>query len=400
MTILNVMVIACILIQVFFIFQIFHHYKYVLKKFSKKHASYRPKVALIVPCKGIDTAFDENISSFYRLDYDGFELVFVVESKEDPAYERLAALKDQFQNRTRAFNVRVLVAGVAASGSQKLHNLLYGCQTAQKDVEIFAFADSDACIRSDWLGLLVYPLRKENHGVSTGYRWYIPLKNNLPTLALSAMNAKVAQLLGPTVFNCAWGGSMAVRVDTFKKLGMDKIWRNAISDDLTLTREVKKSKRRVIFVPGCLVASYEQTNWPSLLEFARRQFVITRVTVPSTWWFGFVISAFSVFGLWGFAGLAVYSYLTGSQYRQVFLAAAIIFFAGQLIRAFWRQKMISEIFSADWPRMKIAAMADIIAFPLWSLILFIFIISSSFGRTIKWRGVRYKLTGPTEVIRL
>lgn len=400
MTVLYIIAIACILIQVLFVYQIFQHYRYVLKKVARKYTSYRPRVALIVPCKGIDTAFDENIGSFYRLDYDNFELIFVVESCEDAAYNQLLGLKERFQDHSKAFKTRVLVAGIATEGSQKLHNLLYACRDAEKDVEVFAFADSDACVRKDWLSFLVYPLRKAKHGVASGYRWYVPLENNFATLALSAMNAKVAQLLGPTIFNCAWGGSMAVRVDVFRRLGIDKVWQNAVSDDLTLTREVKKAKLKVIFVPGCLVASFEQIDWRSLFEFVRRQFVITRITVPGTWWFGLVSSVFSVLGLWGFTGLAIFSYLTGSEYRQVFLTAAIVFLAGQITRAILRQKMIFRLLAAEAAKMKIAATADIVATPLWSLILFICIISSSFGRTINWRGVKYKLTGPTEIVRL
>ncbi|MGB8226929.1 MAG: glycosyltransferase family 2 protein [Sedimentisphaerales bacterium] len=399
MAFLHIIAVVCIIIQVLFVFQIFSHYKYVLKKFAKRH-NYRPKVALIVPCKGIDTAFDKNISSFYQLEYDNYELIFVTESSEDAAYSHLLGLKDRFQNRSKAFKTSVLIAGMADQGSQKLHNMLYACGNAGKDAEVFAFADSDACLRGDWLGHLVYPLRKEKHGVSTGYRWYVPLKNNLATLALSAMNAKVAQFLGPTIFNCAWGGSMAVRVNTFKKLEMDKIWRKAISDDLTLSREAKKAKLKVIFAPGCLVASYEQTNWRNLFEFARRQFIITRVTVPGTWWFGFFSSVFSVLGLWGFTGLAIFSYLNGLEYRQTFLTAAIIFLAGQTIRAFLRQKMIFRLLAAETAKMKAAALTDIIGGSLWSLILFFCILSSAFGSIITWRGVKYKLTGPTEVIRL
>lgn len=400
MTFLHIIAVVCIVIQVLFVFQIFNHYKYVLKKFAKRHNTYRPKVALILPCKGIDTAFDENIGSFYQLEYDNYELIFVTESSEDAAYNHLLDLKDRFQNRSKAFKTSILVAGIATQGGQKLYNMLYACGKAEKGVEVFAFADSDACPRSGWLGHLVYPLRKEKQGVSSGYRWYVPLKNNLATLALSAMNAKVAQLLGPTIFNCAWGGSMAVRVDTFKKLEMDKIWQKAISDDLTLSREAKKAKLKVIFAPGCLVASYEQTNWRNLFEFARRQFIITRVTIPGTWWFGFFSSVFSVLGLWGFTGLAIFSYLNGSEYRHTFLAAAAAFLAGQMIRAFLRQRMIFRLLAAETAKMRAAALADIIGGPLWSLILLFCIISSSFGRIINWRGVKYKLIGPTEVIRL
>jgi hypothetical protein len=48
--------------------------------------------------------------------------------------------------------------------------------------------------------------------------------------------------------------------------------------------------------------------------------------------------------------------------------------------------------------MKPAMAVDISLCWLWSLLLLLFIISSSFGRTITWRGIKYKLLGPTETI--
>jgi ceramide glucosyltransferase len=400
MTFLSTIAIIFIILQILFVFQIFRHYRYVLKKFAEKHITYRPKVALIIPCKGIDTAFDKNIGSFYRLDYDDFEIIFVTESTEDAAYNRLLDLKKRLESTSRAFRTRILVAGLAAEGSQKLHNLLYACRSIEDDIKVFAFADSDICVNENWLSSLVYPLRKEKYGVSTGYRLYVPLRDNLATLALSALNAKVAEMLGPTIFNCAWGGSMAIHVSLFKKLEIDNIWQKAASDDLTISREVRKAKRFVAFAPGCFVASFEQTNWRGLFEFARRQYVITKVTVPGTWWFGLISSLFSILGLWGFAGLTFFLWHRGTGSFSIFPATAIVFFAAQLTRAFLRQRMIPKLFPAEAERMKAAAIVDIIGSPLWSWLMFFCIISSAFGRTITWRGVRYKLTGPTNVSRI
>ncbi len=400
MTFLSTIAIIFIVIQALFVFQIFRHYRYVLKKFTEKHITYRPKVALIIPCKGIDTAFDKNISSFYRLDYDNFEIIFVTESTKDPAYNHLLDFKERFESASKAFRIRILVAGLTTEGSQKLHNLLYACRSVEEDIKVFAFADSDVCVRDNWLSSLVYPLRKEKNGVSTGYRLYVPLKNNLATLALFALNAKVAEMLGPTIFNCAWGGSMAIHVDLFKKLEIDRIWQRAASDDLTITREVKKAKRRVAFAPGCFVASFEQTTWRGLFEFARRQYVITKVTVPGTWWFGLVSSLFSILGLWGFASLTFFLWHRGTDDISIFLTVAIVFFAGQLTRAFLRQRMIPKLLPTEAERMKAAAVVDIIGSPLWSWLMFFCIISSAFGRTINWRGIKYKLTGPRSVSRI
>jgi hypothetical protein len=60
--------------------------------------------------------------------------------------------------------------------------------------------------------------------------------------------------------------------------------------------------------------------------------------------------------------------------------------------------MIGKLLEEDLPKMKAASVADILLFWLWSLLLLFFIISSAFGRTIVWRGIRYKLLSATETI--
>ena len=125
MTFLYAIAIAAIVAQIMFMDHVFCNYMYVIRKFNKNRNVCRLKTAVIVPCKGIDTAFEKNISSFYELDYSNYEIIFVTESSEDPAYSNLLAIKDKCKGRTKAFNARVLVAGVTSEGSQKLHNLLY-----------------------------------------------------------------------------------------------------------------------------------------------------------------------------------------------------------------------------------------------------------------------------------
>ena len=391
---------AAILSQSAFLFQCYRNYRYALAKYKKKRSWHQLRTALIVPCKGLDSDFQKNIASFFNQDYENYLLWFVVADKSDPAYDELCKLKQQLSQNSKARDVQVFVAGQGQSCSQKIHNLLHCCEKIGSDIDVLAFADSDVCIRSDWLSHIVWPLRKSRNGASTGYRWFIPKKNNPASLALSAVNAKVAQLLGNTRFNLAWGGSMAIRADTFRRVGLDKIWPKALSDDLSLSYAVKKAGKRIAFAPACLVASHESTTWPKLFEFGRRQFLITRVNAPGTWWFGLCSSLYSVLGLWAGAALAVYAAITAAENLPLFVAVPILFFAGQFIRAILRQKMITKLLEKDWPQMKFAMAADIIACWIWSLLMLIFILSSAFGRTITWRGIRYKLLGPTETVVL
>jgi ceramide glucosyltransferase len=400
-----------ILSQLLFSVQVYNNYRYALKKYKRNRWWYRPRTALLVPCKGLDSAFQKNVTSFFNQDYENYLLWFVVADKSDPAYDELCKLKNHLSRDSKAEDVQIFVAGKIneqqvtshepRTCSQKIHNLLYCYEKISDDVEVLAFADSDICVRSDWLSHIVYPLRQAKNGAASGYRWFVPKKNNLASLALSAVNAKIAQLLGNTRFNQAWGGSMAIRVDVFRRLGLDKIWPKTLSDDLSLSYAVKKAGMKVAFVPACLVASYEYTTWPKLFEFGRRQFLITRISAPGTWWFGLSSSLYSVLGLWATAAFAIYAstqLAIGNWQLAIFIAVPILFFAGQMTRAVLRQKMANKLLKYNLPKMKAACAADILFFWLWSLLLLFFIISSAFGRTIQWRGIRYKLLGPTETI--
>jgi cellulose synthase/poly-beta-1,6-N-acetylglucosamine synthase-like glycosyltransferase len=408
---------AAILSQLLFLVQTVNNYRYTLAKYKKKRSWHQLRTVIIVPCKGLDSAFQKNITSLFNQDYENYLLWFVVAEKSDPAYDELCKLKSQLSQSSKARDVQIFVAGKVGDSekrvtnskqpttryacSQKNHNLLYCYERIGDDIDTLAFADSDICVRTNWLSHLVWHLRQSKTGATTGYRLFVPARNNPATLALSAVNAKIAQLLGNTRFNQAWGGSMAIRLDTFRKIGLDKIWSKTISDDLSLSHAVKKAGKKVEFVPACLVASYESTTWKGLFEFAHRQFLITRVTAPRTWWFGFLSSLYSILGLWAGSAFAIYAAAKSSSIDYqllILLAVPVSFFVGQLSSAILRQKMISRLLEKDWPKLKLACAADILFFWAWSLLLLFLIISSAFGRTICWRGTHYKLLGPSETI--
>lgn len=382
---------AAILAQILFTLFVYSNYRYTVKKHNRKRDWYRPKTALIVPCKGIDRAFRDNITSLYKQDYEGYSLLFVVESEEDPAYLELCRIRDELAGESKAEKVEILVAGKADKSSQKLHNQLYAYHRLDEDIEVLAFADSDACLQPKWLSHLVYPLRRDKTPVSTGYRWFVPSKNNFATLALAGINAKIVQLLGNTRFNLAWGGSMGIRRDFFEKRGIKEIWRNSLSDDLSLSRAAKKAGVKIAYIPACLVATYESMDISKLLEFGRRQMLITRVTKPDTWWFALFAMLFTVFGFWGTLAAAIWAISTGLENELLFCLTPLVFLTCQFTGALLRQKTAAVVLSELKEKTRPAATADLFLFWLWSILFLIIIISSGFGNRIVWRGITYRL---------
>jgi len=389
---------AVIAAQLLFLYNAVRNYRYAVAKHTRRaRPAYQPSATIIIPCKGLDADFHTNIESFFQQDYGRYALYFVVQEESDPAYRALHEIAKRMRPISPARDVQILVAGLASGSSQKIHNLLYAFHRIPADTEILAFADSDVCAPTDWLGRLAWPLRRPKCGVATGYRWFVPARNNLATLGLSAVNGGVAQLLGNNRFNHAWGGSMAVRVADFRRLGLPALWERTLSDDLSLSQAVKKAGMSVIFVPSCLVASYESTTWGQLYEFCRRQFLITRVYAPLTWWLGLLSSLGSVLGLWGTAALAAYAWTIGAPHRLFYLAVPVLSLVSQLVRVLLRQSMIARLLGEQALSTRLATYADVLGFWFWSLLQLIFILSSAWGRTICWRGIRYRLTSPTDI---
>lgn len=383
--------------QSLFTYNVARNYRYALAKFDRRSSrGYRPRAALIVPCKGLDPQFEANIRSLLDQEYESYRAYFVVQDRSDPAYAELYRIRDELAAHRGGPPVEVWVAGPSTACSQKIHNLLYAIERVADDTEILAFADSDIRVRRDWLARLVRPLRKPRRGATTGYRLFVPIRNNLATLGLSAINAGVAQMLGNSRFNHAWGGSMAIRSGDFQRLGLPEIWKHTLSDDLSLSVAVKKAGMIVAFVPACLVASYESTTWSRLYEFCRRQFLITRVYAPVTWAFGLFSSLGAVLGLWGTLAVTVYAATVGAEHAWFFALVPVVSVAGQLLRGILRQSMMARLLKNDIHNLRPAILADVLGFWFWSLLLLIFIISSAFGRTIRWRGIRYRLISPSQ----
>lgn len=389
MTYYYAITIIVLLIQAVILLEAWRHVIYTLRKYRPKPSSYHPTVALISPCKGLDTTFDQNINSLFHQDYRRYEIFFIVESTADPAYARLQHILQQQQNPS--VKAHLIVAGLAVNCGQKVHNLCAAVDAAHDSFEVFVFADSDTCFKPDFLTSLVYPLRRQDVGASTGYRWYVPTDNRLASMVLSAINAFVAGLMGPHPWNSAWGGAMAIKRDIFEKINLRQMWDNACSDDYCLTTAVKNTGLLIIFVPACFVASYESTSWPELFSFARRQFILTRVAARKLWWLGIFSLGHFLLAFWGGLAVSITLAVSGSPQLSYALVLPAALYLASMAKALMRQGLIRLILPEDRQRLLFPALLDIFFGPILTIFTFTALISAATTRTITWRGTRYIL---------
>jgi len=381
-----------LLVQALVLLEGYRHLIYTWRNYTYRPRRYQPKTALICPCKGLDTTFDDNIRSLFEQDYPDYEIFFVVESARDPAYERLnQIIARQGQAAGKPRRAQVFIAGLSQSSSQKVHNQRQICATIPAEFEVLAFVDSDAYLKSHFLWSLVHPLRRSDVGASTGYRWFVPNDKRWSSITLSAINAFFAAALGPHPWNSVWGGAMAMRRVVFDKLDIQRVWRNACTDDYPLSWAVKEAGLRIIFVPACLVASYEQMSWKELFSFATRQFILTRVYMPRLWWLAVLGFGQFIAGFWG--GLMVSLYLWSADSPQAVYAAILpgALQACAMLKAAVRQMMIFKILPEDRQRLMLPAGVDFFFQPIIAIFTLVCLLYAGFTRVISWRGIRYVL---------
>jgi cellulose synthase/poly-beta-1,6-N-acetylglucosamine synthase-like glycosyltransferase len=348
-------------------------------------------VALIAPCKGLDPDLETNLLALFQQQHPNYELCFVVESDDEPAVpviRHVAAVNPQISSR-------IVVAGLARDCGQKVHNLICAARAvlgSSRRPHIMAFVDSDACPHPDWLARLVCRIANGKVSVATGYRWYAPARNTWANRLLSAVNNTVIAVMGPHGFNLVWGGAWAMRTDTFEELGLPGAWQGTLSDDLVVSRLVHAAPLKVGYEPHCLVKSTADFDFVKVFEFVRRQFVVTRIYAPLWWQFAFWTGLLTNACVWSLAAFASWGMITGSLMTTVAsLAGGCLIWSLGAVRFHLASLAVRPYVAVDDAEYESVARVNFWAWPLVSLTAWIGTIAAACGRTIVWRGIRYRL---------
>ena len=264
--------------------------------------------------------------------------------------------------------------------------------------EVLVFVDSDARTDEKWLRTLVAPLQSEEIGATTGYRWFIPLHGGFASLLRSVWNGSIASALGEqTQKNFCWGGSTAIRRQTFETLSVREHWRGTVSDDFTLTRLLHEAKLPIHFVPGCLIASIEDCSLPELIEFTSRQLKITRVYAAHLWKPVLIGSLLFSSVFFGGLVLVIVRAALGLSFGVALTLLSVIFILGSA-KAYLRLRAISIPLARYRKELRRSLPAHILLWPFASLLYLQNALGAAFSRRIEWRGIAYELKSPTQAV--
>src|SRR5256712_6024260 len=237
--------------------------------------AFLPSVALILPVRGLDEGFDENVRALLSQDYPRYRLLVVADDSSDPAAARIETIARDFP---RVPVTRILADANPLGGKVNALRSALGHLTSEDEVVVFA--DSDIRPARDWLRQLVQPLADSTVGVATGFRWYVPPRPTFWSLVRAEWNGVSANVLFDPRRSFAWGGSCAVPADRLNELRLGDRWRGVLSDDLVLTPAVPEPGSQLAYVPAALVPTFEgadRSAWPS---WGLRQMTIATLHPP------------------------------------------------------------------------------------------------------------------------
>jgi ceramide glucosyltransferase len=293
---------------------------------------------------------------------------------------------------------KIVIAQRSIDSSQKVENLREAVLHASDSSQVFVFADSDIRPQTHWLRYLIAPLEDKNIGAATGYRWFISEQPTLGSEMRSVWNASIASALGPNrKKNFCWGGSMAIRRETFKRIDMREKWRGTLSDDFAVTRAMRQAGLEMYFVPQALTASVGNFSLRDTIEFTNRQMKITRVNAPDLWRLSFFGSAMFNAVMISSILIAPFSKSTGlnALIALLVLLAVSIF---STAKSWLRLKAVEIILAARWPQIKKQRLAQNTLWLLSPAIFLINCVTATFSRKMTWRGIRYELKSPNETV--
>ncbi len=355
-----------------------------------------PQATVILCLRGGDPFLSRCISGLLSQDYPNYEVSFVVDHAADPAMPIL--MQSLEHSSFDRFRIDILTSPLSTC-SLKCSSLVQAIESLPKSTKIVAFLDADTIPHTTWLRELCTALEPNNVGAATGNRWYRPTQTCQGSLIRYLWNA--AAIVQMYWYSIAWGGTLAMKLDSMRRADILESWRRAYGEDTMVRTALANIGEKVQFVPSLMMINREDCTISSFQSWVKRQLLSARLYHP--FWLlvvGHGIGSAAVF-LWGF-WLCVAAAVQGD-----FLGATCVFIALFVFHAFltcllpWMERAVFDIAKErgeddSWPS-KPNFLAVLWFGWLTQWVYTWALLGCLFLKRFNWRGVDYEVGGPFDI---
>lgn len=335
-------------------------------------AEFTPPISNLQPIRGFDPEAYENLASLCRQDYPDYELLFCVNTSEDPAVPLIEKLAREFPERS----IRLLVGfgdrGDRVGTNDKTMKLARLVRNARH--EVLVINDSDVRVAPDYLRTVVAPLANPSIGAvtcfyaSAGDKTFIDRLQTVSMMSDFFAGLLVAKQLDGIKF--ALGTTIATTRTKLAEFGGYESLENRPADDLLVGRLIAEQGYAVEFLPYTIEVVIDYKSFRDLFYQRLRWLVVMRHMRP----WGHLGLMFTLGIVWSAIAIAVHPTLgvaLGWLGSYLVLRMAMMWSIG--IQGLKRRGL--------WSKMPLIPVWDVLAFLLWLI---------SFTRdSIRWRGGEY-----------
>lgn len=350
---------------------------------------YQPEVLVILPVRGADDTLAHCIEALARQDYDHYRVRVVLDSNTDPGWRVI----DEVLVTQVGFPIEVIELREPHPHCSLKCSSVYQATEDLDDCEVVALLDSDTVPHDTWLSELVAPLAEEQIGVATGNRWYLPRQRGWGSMLRYCWNAAAAVTM--QMWGMPWGGAMAMKRCVLEKSDIRERWRRAGCEDVPLVQSLKQLDLQTRFVPSLVMIDRDEIQLGDCFHFLDRQLLWVRLYYPECWWICnlwqlVIASSMVVLGTVGLAGLVTGQLgLFAGTAAVLGLSTAISLGVTRWIERTVLPQENGPSVENPWRTFWAIAFTNI------SIVRVIFV--SLLTRTIRWRGITYRIAGPWQV---
>lgn len=343
-------------------------------KHSAPVSEFTPPISNLQPIRGLDPEAYENFASLCRQDYPDYELLFCVNTADDPAVPLIEKLMREFSERS----IRLLVGfgdrGNRAGTNDKTMKLARLAGEARH--EVLVINDSDVRVAPDYLRTIVAPLANPSTGAVTCFYASAREKTFVDRLQTVSMMSDffggllIAKQLDGVKF--ALGTTIATTRTRLAEFGGYESLENRPADDLLVGRLIAERGYTVEFLPYTVDVVIDYKSLRDLFCQRLRWLVVMRHMRP---WGHFGLM-FTLGIVWCAIAIAAHPTATVALvWIGAYLVLRMAMMWGIGIRGLKRHGL--------WRKMPLIPIWDVLAFLLWLI---------SFTRdSIRWRGGDYSV---------
>jgi ceramide glucosyltransferase len=338
--------------------------------------AHTPPVTIYKPLKGVDEGLEENLRTFFRLDYPCYQLLFGVVDPKDEAADVVRRLMAEFPEA----DARLVVGAPAFGLNPKVENLAALAKYRKHDVILIS--DSNVKVRPSYLRETACYLANPKVGLvtnvfcGTGESHLGATLENFQLNGFVAGNVATASALGIV---CVVGKSMMMPAKVLEEVGGFASVRNLLAEDQAIGMKVRKAGYKIALSHHVIENVNRDRDLYWFLNRHSRWFKIRRrLALP--FFLCEPLANLTVVGLvWAFSDE------TGIAWGGL----GVLFGLAML-----RDAIQAKWLRGSFPKLRhlpLSLVKDLFLLPVW--------VDALFDRRVKWRGTRLVIGRMTRLRR-